>query len=391
MTTALFLLAGLAAVAEEHHHAPAASGDRRVAGAVDCGTNYLTPASRARLGSHTFVILGTDGPDHILAAHRSGTPPHNYQFVLRVRLSAEEMAFYRDLAAQSETLPSFTTIHYADSGQQLSRTFFCLQDVPVMFEGPDDDPHAALFPIHASLLKDAQHEGIFKIRESHHPGGFFTLSRDEVSLAVYRYLPEYLDQDALRAAIAADPQGTARRIAHAPIVHDEPESAAAARSDFRRSEGAAAAEGQVCPKNYRLPRTGVPKTTHAFLLLAEQPDGTVLALHRYDAAPHNFQTALTLRLDDAELALLRQARAAGGDAPLLLLDAPTCLASIREDLAAGRLDLSGTLYAEATLSPHSLGAPLGTLTVTSEEITVLVSRELSSYLAPEDVLEAVLR
>ena len=64
-------------------------------GAKNCGTNYMLPGETARLGSHSFMILGQDGADHIIVEHRSGTPPHNYQFLLRIRLDQDGIAAYR--------------------------------------------------------------------------------------------------------------------------------------------------------------------------------------------------------------------------------------------------------------------------------------------------------
>lgn len=52
-----------------------------VEGQENCGGNYMFPGDIARLGSHSFLILGEDGPEHLLLDHRSGTPPHTYQFI----------------------------------------------------------------------------------------------------------------------------------------------------------------------------------------------------------------------------------------------------------------------------------------------------------------------
>ena len=96
-------------------------------GAKNCGTNYMFPGSVARLGSHSFLILGQDDDSHILADHRTGTPPHNYHFILRIRLDPDEMALYKKLKAESKLTPAFTTIYYDDlnSKKQLDRSFFC--------------------------------------------------------------------------------------------------------------------------------------------------------------------------------------------------------------------------------------------------------------------------
>lgn len=369
---------------------PPRQGDRKLEGAVDCGANYLLPDKKARLGSHTFMILGTDGPEHILAAHRSGTPPHNYQFVLRVRLSEAERAFYDRLRAESTTLPAFTTIWYDDggSGAQQSRTFFCLHDLSEMFDG-SDPRFDSQFPIGASLLKDGDHERELKIRQSHYPGGHLTLSRSDVSVAVYRYLPAYLDQGDLRAAIAADPAGMRARMSHAPIAHTEPPEEAAAHQSYLRGIGAEGSGG-TCPRNYRLPGAEVPETVHTFLLLAEQDSGEVLAVHLYDAAPHNFQSALRIRLDAPELEVFRAARAAGG-VPLLVTEQAFCMASLRALLEAGELSLSGRVHGGGGLGPLEVGAAVGRVEVGGADVTVLVNRELGSLMDPVAVYADVVR
>lgn len=335
------------------------------------------------------MILGTDGPEHVLAAHRSGTPPHNYQFVLRVRLSPDEHAFYARLLSESSTLPAFTTIWYDDSdGEQLARTFFCLHDVPEMFDGADprfDDQ----FPIGASLLKDGDHERELKIRQSHYPGGHLTLSRSDVSVPVFRYLPAYLGQDDLRAAIEADPAGTRARMDHAPAAHDESPEQAAAHPSYLRGIGAQGS-GETCPRNYRLPGAIVPETVHAFLLMSEQASGEILAVHLYDAAPHNFQAALLLRLDDDEVDVFRAARAAGG-VPLLVTEQPFCMATLRDQLAAGSLSLSGTVHGGGALGPFRLGAEAGEVAIGAGDVTVLVNRELGSLMDPVAVHADVVR
>jgi hypothetical protein len=66
----------------------------------------LVPGEIARLGSHSFMILGRDDASHIIAEHRSGTPPHNYQILLRVRLDKAEMDAYERIAKSSKTLPA---------------------------------------------------------------------------------------------------------------------------------------------------------------------------------------------------------------------------------------------------------------------------------------------
>src|SRR5262245_13436192 len=73
-------------------------------GPKNCGGNYMFPGDVARLGSHSFMILGLEDANHILAKHRSGTPPHNYQFVLRIRLDDDEMALYKKILKDSKTL-----------------------------------------------------------------------------------------------------------------------------------------------------------------------------------------------------------------------------------------------------------------------------------------------
>src|ERR1700737_4944430 len=193
------------------------------AGSKDCGTNYMLPGGTARVGSHSFMILGQEDADHILVEHRSGTPPHNYQFLLRVRLDPDEIAAYQKVLKGYKTLPAFTTIYYDEAGVQRDRTFFCLQDLPRIFDPKAaKDEFSSLFPIRASLQKNADHEGGFAIKPSVVRGLYFSLERKDVELIVYRYLPAYLPQESLRKAIKAHHKAELPLLNHAPLFAVEP-------------------------------------------------------------------------------------------------------------------------------------------------------------------------
>ncbi len=321
---------------------------KAVAGQVDCGPNYLLPDDTARLGSHTFVILGRDGPEHIWAAHRSGTPPHNFQFVWRVRLDPDELAFYEQVVARSSTLPAFTTIQYA-GGQQVERTFFCLHDLPEMVgDGArPGDRFEGLFPIRAALLGNAQHEAIFEIGKNVVGGGELVLERADIELVLHRYLPAYVDPDDLRRNVAAHPE-LRERFDHAP-VHPAESVETAQRKAVWPLAMVGPSEDRSCPRNFKLPGAPVEKTTHSFLLLGEVPDGRTLAVHLYAPAPHNFQTFLLLALDEAERATVAAAQEKEGlvvlhtqvVAPEGPVDHAFCLSSLRTDLAEKGMSLAG--------------------------------------------------
>lgn len=347
--------------------------------AVDCGGDYMLPGAVARLGSHSFMILGPDGEQHVIAEHRSGTPPHNYQILLRLRLDEGELAAYQRIARTSRTLPAFTTITFDASGTQVDRTFFCLADLTKV-----------PFPIRASWQQDADHEGSFDIKGSISRGDHLTLERDEVEVLVARYLPAYLPQEALRAAIATQPDAVVPRLRHAPIRADESVATAARRVSYMAGDGSIAAAGRSCPRNTYLRDQPVPETIHTFVLVAEAGEHAVIATHYYDHAPQNFQTVLRLALDDEELARYRRA-AASSTGPLLFQTSSTfCMQDLRKLLKSGKLAIEGTLYAGATLDAYQRGTPVGVVKLAAAEVEVLVNRRLESLMDPVAVAQDVL-
>ena len=373
------------------------SAGTRLPGQTSRGPNYLLPGSEAYLGSHTFVILGADDDTHILAEHRSGTPPHNYQFILRVRLKPEEMAFYRKLLAESKTLPAFTTVYFDDqTGKQLGRTFWCLYDNEKIF-GPrpaNGDVFDQLFPIRASLLKNPDHEGDFGVEKPKYPGGHFTLARDDFELLVYRYLPAYLPQEELRKAIRSRKTAETRLFAHAPLAANEPEATAATHVSYAATDGAISTPGD-CPHDLQLKKASVPKTIHSFLLLGEAGPDTVYAASYYDRAPHNFQQALKFHLSPAEMAIYRKAREGTRVPPLLQTrvgaeNSTFCAASLRKLVQEGSLLARGTLYRASSLADYKLGAPMGEISLDAKKVEVLVNRPLVNFLDPVKVAADVL-
>lgn len=127
--TSLILLINYSSLAQDYSLEPALDDAHNhdgthLEGQENCGGNYMFPGDIARLGSHSFLILGEDGPNHLLLDHRSGTPPHTYQFILSIQVDTNEMTTYRKLLKETKVaLPAVTTIYFDKSGKQLDRTF----------------------------------------------------------------------------------------------------------------------------------------------------------------------------------------------------------------------------------------------------------------------------
>ncbi len=374
-------------------------------GPKNCGSNYMFPGSVARLGSHSFLILGQDDDSHILADHRTGTPPHNYHFILRVRLDPDEMALYKKLKAESKLIPAFTTIYFddANSKKQLDRSFFCLSDLPKIFgnEKKKGDEFEKLFPIRASLQKDADFEGAFDIEKSIYPGGHFTIERDDVELVVYRYLPSYLEQASFRKALKENSGQILPLLSDAPLYATESAELASKRKSFAQTDGAIADRKDSCPKDFYLKNSVVPKTIHNFLLLTEEDKNTVLAVHYYDQAPHNFQTVLKLKLSDAEMVIYRKAKQETKVPPLfqtrLTADKKSkaenysfCMADIKSLVSDGHFHIKGTVYKNSGLSEYKLGTAVGNLVIDGKNIQVVTNRGLLSLMNPLAVAKDVL-
>ena len=365
-------------------------------GQTDCGTNYMLPGERARLGSHSFMILGQEDADHILVEHRSGTPPHNYQFLLRIRLDQNEIAAYQKILKESKTLPAFTTIYYDEAGTQLDRTFFCLQDLPKIFGLQNaKDEFSSLFPIRASLQKNANHEGDFEIKASVVPGLYFSLDRKDVELIVYRYLPAYLPQDSLRKTIKENPEAEMPLLNHAPLFATEPAQTASQHKSYIATDGAIASPGDACQHDYYLKNAPVPKTIHNFLLMAEGIGNTVIAVYYADQAPHNWQTVLTLKLSDKEIKVYRAARLNSKIPPVLQTRVEDknyffCMSDLRKQISSGEFKVSGTIYRDSDLSDYRLGTPVGKVDLDAGKVAVVVNRNLASFMNPLAVAKDVL-
>ena len=406
----IFLLIGATAWADDYGATAADDSHNHDGthpeGIVDCGTNYMLPGVVARLGSHSFIILGQDGPNHIIADHRSGTPPHNYHFILKVRLDPEEMAFYQKLKAESKLLPAFTTIYFDDATgkKQLDRTFFCLADLPKIF-GPErkkNDVFQKLFPIRASLQKDADHEGAFPIESTIYPGAHFSLERDDVEILIYKYLPSYLPQKEFRQAIQDQPTKIIPLLDDAPISQNDDRQKAEQRPAYMAGDGLISTEKGECPADYFLKGVKNPRTVHGFLLLNETPEGRVLAVHYYDQAPHNYQALLRLKLNDEQLALFRKAKAGAQAPPLFLTHVPRkgktkargtsfCMRDLRELVAKPEFEMVGTLYRDPGINEYRRGTAVGVLTLTSAQMEVGVNRTLQSLLNPKAVHKDVMK
>jgi D-alanyl-D-alanine dipeptidase len=378
--TILSLAADDYALDDAHNH-----DGTHIEGQENCGGNYMFPGDIARLGSHSFLVLGEDGPEHLILDHRSGTPPHTYQFLLRVRVDASEMATYRRLLKESKkSLPAVTTIYFDKSGKQVDRTFFCLHDLPKIFgsEAKAGDAFEKLFPIRATWQKDADFEGAFPIKETITPDDPLVIERKDVELLVYRYLPSYLEQKGFRSYLKAHPEFISH-LSDAPQKHDEPIATASHHRSYVTG-GAFDSNGETCPSNYYLKTVRPPKTRHAFVILATQGDHTLLATHLYDQAPQNYQTTIQFEVSDSEMKTIKPALAKG-----LLLFWPSnyfCMADIRSEIKNG-LKLSGDLYANSNLTEFDPGQKIGSMEPT--RMTVLVNRPLQSLMNPQAVARDV--
>ena len=339
----------------------------------NCGSNYMLPGHVARLGSHTFMLLGQDGEHHVLAAHRSGTPPHNYQFVLRFRLDDDEMALYKKLKAESKTLPAFTTIHYNENKEQLARTFFCLADLNKVFgdEQKKGDAFDKLFPIKGALLKDADHEGLFKILPNVVAGASFSLERKDVEIVINRYLPAYLPQKELRAHINKDAATAAAHFNDGPRSAGQNEAEAKEQASYIFSEGVAPLKGKRCAKDYHAPNITTRAATHTFALFAGQNKNELLALHLYDQAPQNFQSLVRLSVEDKAYNAFSEAKKSN---PIpLLVSERFCMGELKK-----RTTLKGTLYRGDPSAPRLRGERVAAFNAKAKE--VLVNRNLASLL-----------
>jgi len=378
--------AGDYALDDAHNH-----DGTHVEGQVDCGGNYMFPGDVARLGSHSFLILGEDGPNHLLLDHRSGTPPHTYQFILRVRADESEMATYRKLLKETKVaLPAVTTIYFDKTGKQIDRTFFCLHDLKKIF-GPEqkaNDAFAKLFPIRATWQKEADFEGAFPIKETVVPEDPFVIERKDVEIVLFRYLPSYLEQSSFRKMLKAQGSKFTSVLSHAPIQHDEAVATAAKHSSYIQA-GAFDSNGETCSSDYYLKTVRPPKTKHAFMLLAESGKNSVLAAHLYDQSPQNYQTVSSFELTDEQMKLFREAKLKS-KTPLLFMPATYfCMNEIKDLIKKGSLDLSGDLFLNTNYEEFKIGEKVGALTIPSQKIQVTVNRTLQSLMNPQAVARDV--
>jgi D-alanyl-D-alanine dipeptidase len=372
--------AGDYALDDAHNH-----DGTHVDGQENCGGNYMFPGDIARLGSHSFLIFGEDGPEHLILDHRSGTPPHTYQFLLRVKVDAKAMATYRRLLKESKkSLPAVTTIYFDKTGKQVDRTFFCLHDLPKIFgaEAKRGDAFDKLFPIRATWQKNADFEGAFPIQETITPDDPLVIARRDVELLVYRYLPSYMEQTSFRAYVKEHPEFISH-LSDAPQTHDENVATAAGHRSYITG-GGFDSNGETCPANVYLRNMRPPKTRHAFVILAEKDEHTILATHLYDQAPQNFQTAIEFELSPTEMKAVHAALTKG---PLLFWPRNYfCMADIRAELKRS-LRLSGDLFSDSNLNEFEPGHKIATLTPL--KTTVLVNRTLQSLMNPQAVARDV--
>lgn len=388
----LFLFINYSSLAQDYSLDDAHNHDgTHVEGQENCGGNYMFPGDIARLGSHSFLILGEDGPNHLLLDHRSGTPPHTYQFILRVQVDPNEMATYKKLLKETKVaLPAVTTIYFDKSGKQLDRTFFCLSDLNKIF-GPDqkvNDPYSKLFPIRASWQKNADFEGAFPIKETVVPDEPLIIDRKDVEIILYRYLPSYLEQTGFRKMLKSKGSAFTSVLSHAPVRIDDSAELAAKRSSYIKS-GALDSNGETCQSDYYLKNVRPPKTKHGFLLLAEKGKNSVLAVHLYDQSPQNYQTTLSFEFSNEQMQLFRKARKESKTPLLFMPSQYFCMSEIKSLLKRQALDLKGLIYQNSQFEEFRLGQPAGELHLGSNKIKVLVNRTLQSLMNPQAVARDV--
>jgi len=388
----IILFTGYASLAQDYALDDAHNHDgTHVEGQENCGGNYMFPGDIARLGSHSFLILGEDGPDHLLLDHRSGTPPHTYQFILRVRVDANEMATYRKLLNETKVaLPAVTTIFFDKTGKQVDRTFFCISDLKKIFgsEQKENDPYAKLFPIRASWQKNADFEGAFPIKETVVPDEPLIIERKDVEIVLYRYLPSYLEQSSFRKMLKAKGASFTSVLSHAPVRNDDKVESAEKRQSYIKS-GAFESNGETCQSDYYLKSVRPPKTKHAFLLLAEYGKNSILASHLYDQSPQNYQTTITFELSDEQMLVFRKARKESKTPLLFMPSEYFCMAEMKDLLKRQALNLKGTIYQNSEFEEYKLGQPAGELSLQSSKIKVFVNRILQSLMNPQAVARDV--
>ncbi len=388
----IILFTGYIALAQDYALDDAHNHDgTHVEGQENCGSNYLFPGDIARLGSHSFLILGEDGPDHLLLDHRSGTPPHTYQFILRVRVDANEMVTYRKLLKETKVaLPAVTTIYFDKTGKQVDRTFFCLTDLKKIFgsEQKENDPYSKLFPLRASWQKNADFEGAFPIKETVVPDEPLIIERKDVEIVLYRYLPSYLEQASFRKMLKTKGASLTSVLSHAPVRNDDKLESAEKRQSYIKS-GAFESNGETCQSDYYLKSVRPPKTKHAFLLLAENGKNSVLASHLYDQSPQNYQTTISFELSEDQIQIFRQARKVSKTPLLFMPSEYFCMAEIKDLIKRQALNLKGTIYQNSDFEEFKIGQPVGELSIQSGQIKVLVHRTLQSLMNPQAVARDV--
>lgn len=254
----------------------------------DCGVDYMLPGVRVPMEVQTFQVLAADGAHHIIVDHLVGPPPHNYQYILRVRLDDAEMEAYKKMSAGQKELAGLVSV-----------AMFCPADVKAMF-GTKTDRFAKNFPMKAAFIAPGAQAPLVT--------SDISIERDDVEVMVFRYLPSLLPQDVFRRALVERSKEILPYINNAPLYATESVSAASGRSSYITSDGIISKPGESCPSTPEVKGVTEPKTMHTFLLLAELGSNSVMAVHYLDQAPQNFQMAFRLRLSKKEMRIYRGAK-----------------------------------------------------------------------------------
>ena len=152
-------------------------------------------------------------------------------------------------------------------------------------------------------------KGNFAIAESVVRGKAISIDRADVELVMVRYLPSYLAQDLFKTALKEHRSEVLPRLKDAAEFASEDPAEAHKHISYMVTDGSKGGK-ELCPKSYYLPKVAVHSTLHTFMLFPEADKNSVLAVHFYDFAPQNYQTTLRMKLTDAEMKLVREAKGA---------------------------------------------------------------------------------
>lgn len=377
----ILLIISSTAYTYEHEHF-----DAEITPKGDCANNYLMPNKKARLGSHSFIIIGKLDKNHLLLDHRSGTPPHNYHYILKLKVDNIAMTTYEKLLAKSTIgLPAITTIDFDKNKKQVGRSFFCLQDLPKIFghQKKKSDEFEKLFPIRATWQLNADFEASFKIGESIVPEeARLIINRDDVEILLYRYHAPYLKQDDFRKYIQEQKGLITRKLSHIPISFNESEESASKHSSFFKSLNLSEEDKFQCPADFYLKNYKLPTTPHAFLIFKSDQKNLYYFGTLYEQSPLNFQTWFEVKLNEAQSKLVDLSIQNNSPA-LFITKNKFCMAKIKSLIKENNFEFNGEIYSNNQFSPFVIGKHIAPLKISSKQSKLLTNRILYSLLDPQ--------